>query len=51
MALSPGDRLGPCEIVALTGVGGMGEVYKREASLVAQLNHKNICTLHDFAAT
>ena len=28
MALSAGTRLGPYEIIALIGVGGMGEVYK-----------------------
>ena len=28
MALTPGTRLGPYEIAALIGVGGMGEVYK-----------------------
>ena len=28
MALSPGDRLGPYDVIAAIGAGGMGEVYK-----------------------
>ena len=28
MALLPGSRLGACEVLALIGTGGMGEVYK-----------------------
>jgi len=71
MPLSAGAKLGPYEIIAPIGAGGMGEVYKardprldrtvalkvskaefterftREARTVAQLNHPNICTLHD----
>ena len=77
MSLSTGTRLGPYEILAPIGAGGMGEVYKaqdtrldrtvaikvlpehlaespelkarfeREAKAISQLNHPNICTLHD----
>jgi serine/threonine protein kinase len=28
MPIAPGTRLGPCEVTALIGSGGMGEVYK-----------------------
>ena len=30
MALKPGDKLGPYEIISLIGKGGMGEFYKAE---------------------
>ena len=34
MALAPGDRLGPFDIIALIGEGGMGQVYRaRDAKL------------------
>ena len=77
MALETGTRLGPYEILALIGAGGMGEVYKardtrldrtvaiktlspqlaadaqfrerfdREARVISQLDHPNICALYD----
>jgi serine/threonine protein kinase len=37
MILSPGTRLGPYEVLAAIGVGGMGEVYKARDSRLDRL--------------
>lgn len=50
MPLSPGEKLGPYELVSPIGAGGMDEIYKaRDTRLdrtLALLNHPHFCALY-----
>ena len=49
MPLSPGDKLGPYEILTPIGAGGMGEVWKaRDTRLDRIVAIKRLKTAHDF---
>src|SRR2546428_10269759 len=46
MALSPGSRLGPYEILSLLGEGGMGEVYRARDTRLERVVAIKILPLH-----
>ena len=56
VSLTPGDRLGPYEIVAMLGSGGMGEVYRaRDTRLnrvvAVKAMHESFAQLDELLAT